>query len=611
MADLADNKAALDQARNYWRSETSQVAGLEDLAASGLDEATLPLLADVLPILCWVANGDGYIVWYNRRWHTYCGTTPERMEGWGWTAVHDPALLPAVLQRWADSIATGQPFEMTFPLRGADGQFRPFLTRIVPVRDTEGVVRRWIGVNTDISDQVEAEAALKFERDRSRDVLENMGDAFVLLDSSFRVIEMNAAALRLETRSRADIVGRTAWEVWPGSEHGPVGTALRRALANRAPEETEYSGIKPDGGRVWLEIRFYPSADGLAVFYRDISDRKRQEAELRDSNARFRAIADSMPQMVWSTLPDGFHDYYNARWYEFTGVPVGSTDGEAWNGMFHPEDQERAWNQWRHSLETGEPYEIEYRLRHHTGEYRWTLGRALPIRDEAGAIMRWFGTCTDIHAARREAEQRELMSHELSHRIKNIFAVIAGLIGLSMRQYPDARTFALDLRERINALGRAHDLATPHTEISRPQVGSTTMHAMLRELFRPYPAMDAGKLEITGEDIAIDDRAATPMALIFHELATNATKYGALSNADGHVEIACARSDAYFTLSWRERGGPTISGTPPKQGFGSRLTGISVESQLSGTIQREWEPQGLTVTIVVPAASLTRARRTA
>src|SRR3546814_1710909 len=102
----------------------------------------------------------------------------------------------------------------------------------------------------------------------------------------------------------------------------------------------------------------------------------------------FRTLADTMPQMVWSTLPDGYHDYYNARWYEFTGVPAGSTDGEGWNGMFHPDDKERAWGRWRHSLETGEHYEIEYRLRHHGGDYRWTLGRAMPIRDEHGGLVR-------------------------------------------------------------------------------------------------------------------------------------------------------------------------------------------------------------------------------
>ncbi|MFC6744222.1 PAS domain-containing protein [Methylobacterium persicinum] len=127
----------------------------------------------------------------------------------------------------------------------------------------------------------------------------------------------------------------------------------------------------------------------------------RREAELAASERRFRVMTSAMPQMVWTTLPDGFHDYYNDRWYEFTGVPQGSTDGVGWNDVFHPDDQERAWSRWRHSLATGEPYEIEYRLRHHSGAYRWTLGRAIPLRDSEGRIERWFGTCTDIDDLKR------------------------------------------------------------------------------------------------------------------------------------------------------------------------------------------------------------------
>jgi PAS domain S-box-containing protein len=103
---------------------------------------------------------------------------------------------------------------------------------------------------------------------------------------------------------------------------------------------------------------------------RTLKEREADAAAIAESERQFRILADSMPQMVWATQPDGFHDYYNRRWYEFTGMPDGSTDGIAWNGMFHPEDQERAWALWRHSLATGEPYEIEYRLRRADGAYR-------------------------------------------------------------------------------------------------------------------------------------------------------------------------------------------------------------------------------------------------
>ena len=110
-------------------------------------------LADLMPTICWMADADGWIFWYNRHWYEYTGTTPEQMQGWGWQSVHDPAVLPEVLEIWKRSIETGQPFEMTFPLKGADGEFRPFLTRITPVREADGRIFRWLGVNTDVSEE--------------------------------------------------------------------------------------------------------------------------------------------------------------------------------------------------------------------------------------------------------------------------------------------------------------------------------------------------------------------------------------------------------------------------------------------------------------------------
>ncbi|WP_375404620.1 PAS domain-containing protein [uncultured Sphingomonas sp.] len=153
------------------------------------------------------------------------------------------------------------------------------------------------------------------------------------------------------------------------------------------------------------------------------------EAEFREREAKFHAITDSVDQMIWSTLPDGFHDFYNRRWYDFTGMPPGSTDGEAWNGMFHPEDQERAWARWRHSLATGDPYEIEYRLRHHSGEYRWVLGRAQAVRGPDGAITRWYGSCTDIgdQMAAREAlaRSREVLEAAVAARTAELAELYA------------------------------------------------------------------------------------------------------------------------------------------------------------------------------------------
>ncbi|MCL5281306.1 MAG: PAS domain S-box protein [Planctomycetes bacterium] len=114
-------------------------------------------MANAIPQLAWIARADGYIYWYNQRWYDYTGTTPAQMEGWGWQSVHDPQQLPGVLERWKSSIATGQPFDMIFPLRGADGIFRPFLTRVMPLKDDQGRVQQWFGTNTDVSQQRKAQ----------------------------------------------------------------------------------------------------------------------------------------------------------------------------------------------------------------------------------------------------------------------------------------------------------------------------------------------------------------------------------------------------------------------------------------------------------------------
>ena len=336
----------------------------------------------------------------------------------------------------------------------------------------------------------------------------------------------------------------------------------------------------------------------------DITERKAIEESLAASEGKFRTTADTMPQMVWSTRADGYYDYYNARWYAFTGVAESSTDGEGWNAIVHPDDQEKAWTAWRRSLATGEAYEIEFRLRHRSGRYRWTLARALPVRNSRGIILRWFGTFTDINDQKIATEERELVAQELSHRIKNTFLVISGLIGLQARTDPAVRPFAESMRARILALGRAHNFIRPHSRQSRPDSVSMTAHGLFAELFAPYRLDDRSRIRITGDDVAVDDRAATPLALLFHELATNATKYGALSSVDGTVTLDTRRSGDDYIMEWAERGGPEIGARPSTNGFGTRVSQLSVEAQLGGSIERVWDRAGLRVSITIPVQSI-------
>lgn len=280
----------------------------------------------------------------------------------------------------------------------------------------------------------EAMRAAETERRRLNALLEAAPVGIAMVDAEGRIIRTNRESRRIwgypAKKNMDELVQRKGW--WSdGTERqgAPIQAdewVLARALkGEEAPRDiVEIEPFDAPGSRRHILISGAPVHDadgriiGSVAAQMDITDRVKTEKALRESEAMFRTMANAMPQMVWSTRPNGYHDYFNDQWYEFTGVPEGSTDGDDWIDIFHPDDRERTSKIWRHSLDTGEPYEIEYRVRHRSGQYRWTLGRALPVRDEKGAIVRWMGTCTDIHEqkmaqdALRQSEQKFRLLYE-------------------------------------------------------------------------------------------------------------------------------------------------------------------------------------------------------
>ena len=321
---------------------------------------------------------------------------------------------------------------------------------------------------------------------------------------------------------------------------------------------------------------------------------QKQAATLRALNGmsrRFETLADALPQLVWSTPPNGLSDYFSRQWCEFTGALASDGYGTGWLDFLHPDDLQHARAAWTHAIATDSPYEIEYRLRNTDGSYRWMLARGVPVIDDDGAIARWVGTCTDIDERVRASEALEIMSQELSHRIKNLFSVVQGLIAMALRGHAGMAPVSQSLQSRMVALGRAHDLVRPRISGGAIWRSQTTLRQLIEILIAPYLQDEPARLEILGDDVAVNEQATTPLALFIHELATNSARFGALSIPSGRLRLTIALDDD-LVVAWKESGGPRIP-SPPQPAFGIGLARLCIERQLGGSLKLEWQDDGL------------------
>ena len=258
-------------------------------------EARFRSLAESMPQLAWMARPDGHIAWYNRRWYEYTGTTPEQMEGWGWESAHDPDVLPEVSERWKASLTSGRPFDMVFPLKGADGKFRSFLTRVEPLRGPDGAIINWFGTNTDVSEAAAAQAALREARSR-------LDSALAAGEIGTWDWDINADRVRAD-HNLARVFGVTPEEAAGGPKRAylravhPDDRSRVEAMLTGLPEagdapETEFRLLPPNGGLRWLIARgrVEPEPDGrgarLLGVVVDVTARKRAEEELLEADRR-------------------------------------------------------------------------------------------------------------------------------------------------------------------------------------------------------------------------------------------------------------------------------------------------------------------------------------
>jgi len=406
-------------------------------------ETRFRTLANSIPQLAWMANPDGSIFWYNDQWYKYTGAEPSEMEGWGWQKVHDPIVLPSVLKKWEESIETGKPFEMTFPLRGIDGRFRLFLTRIIPVRDSEGKVIRWFGTNTDIDEETKAQREVV-------NILESMSDAFIAVDKDWKITRLNARHEKLTKVKREDQLGKNLLDLFfsdPKFQESVYVKSYRKAMIDRCfvTFEDHYAPLN-----LWTEVRVHPQSDGgLAIFFTEISERKQNEEKLSIERKKLESIFyGSDVAMVIFRGPNLIFEMANQKYLELIGFRdiIGKPLAEALPEIAESEFPRKI----KQVYDTGESFQF---LEGHTPILNSKTGQLenrnfdttfARIEDGAGKEFLIVGNAMDVtervrsrmalEEAKKEAERaNELKSSflaNMSHEIRTPLGAILGFTDL-------------------------------------------------------------------------------------------------------------------------------------------------------------------------------------
>ncbi len=460
-------------------------------AASGDAGLEFRLLADNLPTPCWIANGDGYIFWYNRSFHEYTGKTASELEGWGWRTIHDPDVLPAVMARWTGAIESGAAFEMTFPLRGADGTFRPFLTRAAPLRDPAGKLVRWYGVNTDVSGEVAMQARLS--------------ESEAALQAFFETAGIYVAILDLDEDDFTFVLANHRMARFWGAE-GVTGRSARSLTGGKLPRSM-------------------------------------------------------IPTML-----------------------------AAHRG--------------------GKPTTLEYPFKGPDGEERWFTATLTPMPNKASGKPRLSIASLDITARKnaeaalaQAVETKDVLLHEVNHRVKNSLQLVTALLSLQAAQASEPR-----LRSNLlEARGRVAVVASMHQRLY-----STSAHdrvdlvGYLRELAAENVAA-LGAAGLVDLDFSADDELvlqltkAVPLALVVGELLTNAFKYAFPGGGRGTVCVSLHRRDGVIRLVVADNGVGLPDGFSMVQAnsLGMKIV-RSLSRQIGATVAIEPSEKGTCFAVVLP-----------
>jgi two-component sensor histidine kinase len=270
----------------------------------------------------------------------------------------------------------------------------------------------------------------------------------------------------------------------------------------------------------------------------------------------------------------------------------------------HPDDRETVLTAMEDAKAPGGRYFAEFRVGSEEAGWRWLRGSGEGVATSDG--VRIIGFNVDITELCQAEEARQLLVQELDHRLKNLFTVAAGMVNMTARTARSPAEMAAALSGRLMAMSRAHDLIRSAVTARMNGGESASVHDLVRVILEPHLPSDRNGIRLEGPPLRAGPRATTSLALVLHELATNAAKYGALSVAEGVLEVNWTAEEDHLTLRWQENGGPVVEAPPQRKGFGTQLARLGVTSQLGGSIAYDWPSSGVVILLTVPLEQLLR-----
>ncbi|MBX3041949.1 MAG: PAS domain-containing protein, partial [Bdellovibrionaceae bacterium] len=399
--------------RNRERQQRGLVVNFLDVTELRQTEGMFSALMETLSQMVWATTPDGQRLYFNQRWVDYTGLSEKESMASGLSEIIHPEDKERTLTLWQECLRTGEHFETEYRLRSKDGTYRWQLVRARPMRDAEGNLIKWFGTCTDIQDQKQREQAmskseelLKYAIKASRDIIWDWD----LLTNGLTWNE--ALSTDLGYPSSALESNASSWyeNIHPSDRETVIAGIHRIIEAGEDRWTDRYRYRRYDGPYVWIHDSGFvirnEAGEAIRMIgaMKDVTDQVQQQNLLRQSEKQFRLLANTMAQLVWKADPEGSVTWLNERWLNYSGANERELLGWGWLNTVDPEMLAEVSANWKQAVQTGSPYEAEIKIQARTGEMHWFLTRVVPVRDETGKIIRWFGTCTDVDDAKKAAQ---------------------------------------------------------------------------------------------------------------------------------------------------------------------------------------------------------------